>query len=292
MRLIVTVVAAVLVVASGVNAQGQEQKEPTAASAEVAVGSAQAPGQEWVDPAVGMRFRYVPAGKFTVGSPESETGREIDELRHEVALTRGYFIGETEVTQAQWRAVMDDNPSRISTCGDSCPVEAITWLEAVEFVNALSRKASLTECYQVSGESVTFVGLSCTGYRLPTEAEWEHAAVAAGPGPYAGSDNLDAVAWFEANSAGSTHPAGEKQANAWGIFDMSGNVGEWVWDWYDDYPSLLVTDPLGPTTGTQRVVRGGNWRFVESRCRVADRGKLKPDHRLANLGLRLARSAP
>ncbi len=151
------------------------------------------PGQEWTDPGTGMTLRYIPAGKFMMGSPKDEVDREEDEIRHEVELTRGYWMGETEVTHGQWLELMGNNPSAFSSCGDDCPVETVSWYDAVTFANRLSEKAELPGCYELTCEgspgekgyvcsTVELKDLTCEGYRLPTEAEWEHASGAEGEG--------------------------------------------------------------------------------------------------------------
>ena len=265
----------------------QETPPPAPGSAAAETG----PGASRTDPADGAVYRYIPAGSFEMGSPPEEAGRNPDESRHQVTITRPYWMAETEVTQGQWQAVMGSNPSRHSNCGPSCPVEQVNFFEAIDYANRLSRKAGLEECYQVSGASATFKGLGCGGFRLPTEAEWEYAARAGGTQPWAGSDDSDAVAWIGANSGGTTQPVGAKQANAWGLRDMSGNVKEWCWDWYADYPSGSATDPTGPTGGTLRVARGGSFGGKAAAARSAVRGWQDPDDRLAAAGLRLVRTA-
>jgi formylglycine-generating enzyme required for sulfatase activity len=261
---------------------------------------------------------YVPisAGTFTMGSPTDEPGRDGDETQHQVTITRAFRLKETEVTQGEWQALMGNNPSYFQSCGSTCPVEKVSWWDAVAYCNALSKKEGLQECYTLSGCSgtpgvvfactgVTFVGLSCTGYRLPTEAEWEYAARAGTTtSTYNGTIDaehlyceqpnpvLDPIAWFCGNSGGTTHPVKQKQPNAWGLHDMLGNVWEWCWDWYDSYPGGAVTDPTGPGTGSDRVFRGGSWydfaRFVRAALRVWD----DPGYRGDYLGFRPARSIP
>ena len=258
---------------------------PAGGSAEIGAGASR------TDPADGAVYRFIPAGSFTMGSPTEEASRNPDENQHQVTITRAYWMAETEATQGQWQAVMGSNPSRHSNCGAGCPVDQVSWFEAIDYANRLSRKAGLEECYQTSGASATFKGPGCTGYRLPTEAEWEHAARAGGSHAWAGGDDPDAVAWIGANSGGTTQPVGAKQANAWGLRDMSGNVREWCWDWYADYPSGSATDPTGPPGGTLRVTRGGSFGGKAAATRAAVRGWQDPDDRLAAAGLRLVRTA-
>jgi formylglycine-generating enzyme required for sulfatase activity len=251
-----------------------------------------------------VKMVQVPAGRFLMGSPSDEPGRDDDEgPQHSVTISRPFLIGATEVTQGQWRTVMGSNPSHFSSCGDECPVESVNWHEAVDFCNRLSDREGLSRCYQGVGENVTW-NHSCTGYRLPTEAEWEYAARAGSTTPFAsgrisasGNDcqadgNLEVMGWYCQNSGSKTHPVGQKQANAWGLYDMQGNVWEWVWDWKGNYPSGSVTDPTGPGGGSGRVLRGGSWLYVARFCRSANRDISVPGDRDSGLGFRLSRSVP
>ena len=230
-------------------------------------------------------MNYIPSGTFTMGSPFSEVGRYADETQHSVTISRGFFIGQTEVTQGEWQAEMGSNPASFQGCGPSCPVEQVSWDDAVLYANALSRRDGLPECYTGS----TFSGLDCVGYRLPTEAEWEYAARAGTTGPTYGP--IDSVGWFADTGGESTHPVGGKAANNFGLYDMLGNVWEWTGDWYDSYPFTL-TDPTGATTGYERLNRGGSWRRDTRFARAAYRANVKPYFRSNDLGFRLARTAP
>ncbi|NJL29197.1 MAG: SUMF1/EgtB/PvdO family nonheme iron enzyme, partial [Thermoanaerobaculia bacterium] len=232
----------------------------------------------------GMRFRYVPAGTYQIGSPESEPGRFDNEPLHQVELTRGFWIGETEVTQAQWRALMGSNPAKHSECGDDCPVDSVSWFEVVGFANRLSSREGLESCYEISGEGVKLKTLDCDGYRLPTEAEWE---VAAREGQRDSTD-LDKIAWYRDNSSG-PHPVKGKEPNPWQLYDMLGNVWEWTWDWYGPYPAKSTPDPLGPEVGSERVLRGGSWNVTARSVRAAARHWFAPGDSLGNVGFRLAR---
>ena len=223
-------------------------------------------------------------GTFMMGSPTGEEGREADETQHNVTITRAYCMKATEVTQGEWQAMMGSNPSELQGCGANCPVEQVSWDDAVGYANALSRREGLPECYAGS----TFTGLGCRGYRLPTEAEWEYAARAGSTGSRFG--NLDSVGWYDENSGEATHPVGQKQANAWGLYDMLGNVVEWTGEWYGNYRGT-VTDPTGPATGSFRVRRGGSWYAIASDARAAFRFFCPPDSRDSSLGFRLVRTA-
>jgi formylglycine-generating enzyme required for sulfatase activity len=224
-------------------------------------------------------------GTFTIGSPTGEEGRDDDETQRSVTITRAFCMKVTEVTQGEWQAVMGSNPSYFKDCGANCPVEQVSWEDAVGYANALSRREGLPECYAGS----TFAGLTCTGYRLPTEAEWEYAARAGTTGATYG--RRDSVAWYEENSGRETHPVGQKRPNAWGLYDMLGNVWEWTGDWYGEY-SGTVTDPTGPARGSFRVGRGGSWAYDARYARAALRRYNTPAYRFGNLGFRLSMTAP
>ena len=257
-------------------------------------------------------------GSFMMGSPGAELGRDEDERLHRVTITRAFDLGKNEVTQALWKTVMGSNPSAFGACGTDCPVENISWLDAVEFCNRLSQRAGLTACYSGEGDGLRY-DPACTGYRLPSEAEWEYAARAGASTAVFGGEltvtdcrldpALDAVGWYCGNSAvtyapclsaadgggaacSGTHAVGRKKPNAWGLHDMHGNATEWVWDRFGPYPDEAVSDPLGPPTGQQRVLRGGGWRALAQHCRAANRRVNKPDYHMSVLGVRLARNAP
>ncbi len=227
---------------------------------------------------IGMTFNYIEPGTFMMGSPEDESGRWSRETQHQVTLTQEYYMQTTEVTQGQWKAVMGSNPSSFSDCGDDCPVENVSWNDAQDFIDALNSMDQET-------------------YRLPTEAEWEYAARAGSTTAFAngqimetgsGYDPvLDSIGWYTYNSDSSTHPVAQKDPNAWGLYDMHGNVYEWVSDWYGTYPSSAVTDPTGPASSTYRVVRGGSWSHGARLCRSAYRYSFSPGFRNRNYGFRL-----
>ena len=212
---------------------------------------------------------YVKGGSFQMGSKKSKDEKPI----HTVTVS-SFFMDKTEVTQAQYKKVMGKNPSHFSGC-DDCPVERVSWHDATAFAQKV-------------------------GKRLPTEAEWEYAArggVKTNSGSsqtsYAGSNDLNSVAWYGDNSGSKTHPVAQKQANALGLYDMSGNVWEWCSDWYSDsyYSESPQNDPQGPNSGSSRVLRGGGWDYNGSNCRVAYRVRDYPDLRGNDFGFRLVRSA-
>ena len=234
----------------------------------------------------------VPKGSFTMGSPTAESGRGSDETQHAVTLTRDFWMAESEVTQKQYRNLMGRSPSYFK--GDDLPVDAVSWFDAVAYCNALSVKEKLTPCYQISGTTVGWAeGVACNGYRLPTEAEWEYAARSPATTVYAGSDSVDGVAWYITNSGITTHAVKTKAGNGRGLYDLSGNVWEWVWDGYQsDYQTLPSTDPIGPSTSTARVGRGGSWNNTATYARVAQRNGLAPSYLYDSPGFRFVRSSP
>ncbi len=213
----------------------------------------------------------VEAGTFTMGAT-SEQGSEayIDEKpAHKVTLTKDYYIGQTEVTQALWQAVMGSNPSKFK--GDNLPVDQVCWDDCQKFISKLN-------------------SLTGSKFRLPTEAEWEYAARGGNKSrgyKYSGSNNIKDVVWYTKTTKKRTKPVGTKSPNELGIYDMSGNVWEWCYDWYGSYSSGAQTDPTGATSGSGRVSRGAGWDFDARFCRVSYRICCTPDFRYNNLGLRL-----
>lgn len=216
---------------------------------------------------VTMEMIYVAPGSFTMGSLTSEDDHEGDETQHRVTLTKGFWLGKFEVTQAQWRSVMGTNPSNWK--GDNLPVESVSWSDCIEFVRKVNAQ------------------LNC-GARLPTEAEWEYACRAGATGAYGGSGRLDDMGWYDDNSGRKTHEVGGKKSNDWGFYDMHGNVWEWCNDWYDsDYYNISTTDPQGPASGDGRVLRGGCWSYYARSCRSAYRCWNDPGIRSIIFGFRL-----
>jgi sulfatase modifying factor 1 len=226
-----------------------------------------------------QRFRWCPAGSFMRGSSR-------------VTLTRGFWMGETLVTQALWSVVMGVNPSEFrSALSGSMPVEQVSWWDSVGFASEVSRLMGLRPVYAGSGDDVRW-DQAVPGFRLPTEAEWEYATRAGQGFEFAGSDRAADVAWTFKNSGGRPHSVGIKMPNAWGLRDMSGNVYEWCWDRYGDYPRSDSVDPAGPSSGPNRVIRGGSWLNVPRSARVAYRNWFGPGSRDIDLGLRLVRTDP
>jgi formylglycine-generating enzyme required for sulfatase activity len=247
-----------------------------------------------------MTFVRIPAGEFSMGCPEYELGRDNDEVRYQVTLTRSFYMQTTEVTQGQWLAVMGlteaENPSGFRNCGLDCPVENVSIGGIQEFLTRFNTQRS--DGYE---------------YRLPTEAEWEYAARAGSDTAFCSGDitapegyepNLHDFGWYYENSdadyAGcfesndgrciGPQPVKGKNPNAWELFDMHGNIEEWCSDWYGDYPTGSVTDPQGPSSGVFRVVRGGAWIYGARRCRSANRDRNLPGNRRNYFGFRLAAS--
>ncbi len=311
-------------------------------------------------PTIGYQLLAIPSGQFLMGLPADERAAWEKANQHQVTINKAFLLGATEVTQGQWRTVMGGNPSAFDECGNQCPVENISWLDAVDFCNRLSDREGLSRCYKDAGwtgraqrvwliirdgtlecrqarganansrksECQGRMGMrlagvdhdddnvvwnqGCTGYRLPTEAEWEYAARAGTTTAFANgpmlvdgracerekkcecqSDgNINAVGWYCANSDGRTHPVARKLANTWGLYDMHGNVWEWVWDRYEDHPSDAVSNPTGPPGGLGRMIRGGSWNMRAEACRSGTRSGLAAQTRMPTVGFRLARSLP
>jgi len=248
-------------------------------------------GQDTFTNSIGMKFVYIKGSTFIMGSPLKEAQRiledyphekQIDEKQHNVTLTQGYYIQTTEVTQRQWKDVMGDNPSFFIGCGDNCPVENVSWIDAKLFIQKLNAREGTN------------------GYMLPTEAQWEYACRAGSKtsfsnGKLIGLDNdlnLDGVAWYLGNSDKTVHPVATKQSNRWGLFDMHGNVLEWCVNSKYRYPSYAVKNPPISylDSGSKRVYRGGSWGDPPYACRSAYRKDEEKSYRNKNLGLRLIKS--
>lgn len=243
-------------------------------------------------PVLRPKMLILPPGDFRMGSPD---GAEDEKPVRIVHITRAFALSETEVTQAQYQAVMGNNPSLYKDKPDSGqhPVEMVSWFDAVKYCNRLSEMEGLKPCYTIQGEQVEWPDAACPGYRLPTEAEWEYAARADQPYEYAGSDDLDRVAWHHGNASNTTHPVAQKAPNAWFLYDLSGNVWEWVWDRYSNsYLGAETKDPRGSSIGDNRVLRGGSFGDGAVYARVAYRNRGGPTIRGIFVGFRLARSVP
>jgi formylglycine-generating enzyme required for sulfatase activity len=249
----------------------------------------------------GVEFVVVHGGTFDMGCTPGQSYCDPDESpTRTTTLSHDLYISRAELTQEQLTAVVGHNPSRFVACGGACPVEQVSWHDAAAFANALSITEGLPVCYSCSGSGTALTCTSvtdpdgCGGYRLPTEAEWEGAARCGEDLLYAGADAVDEVAWSTSNAGSSTQPVAALAANACGLYDMSGNVYEWVNDWYDSaaYAGGDLIDPVGPATGVRRVVRGGSWSDLPQAARVAARLDVAPADRADYLGVRLVRTVP
>ena len=218
---------------------------------------------------IGMEFVLLPPGKFQMGTSQSMGNRNHDEgPTHEVTVSQGFYLGKYEVTQRQWSSVMGQNPSWFERC-DQCPVERVSWFDVTAFIRRLN---------SIEGDA---------NYRLPTEAEWEYAAL--GNTNEARYGNLNEIGWYLDNSDGRTHVVGGRVPNRYGLYDLLGNVWEWVQDWYGPYQTASQIDPVGPSRGSKRVTRGCSWVTSPSECRTSARNSHDPSERFGGLGFRLLR---
>jgi formylglycine-generating enzyme required for sulfatase activity len=257
---------------------------------------------------IGIQLTLIPAGGFIMGSP-GEDGEAFDDETpaHEVRITRPFYLGVHEVTQAQYAAAMGNNPSWFSANGgghaaiaghssDRHPVESVLWLDAVKFCNHLSETEGLTAFYEVEDQTVHVPNWRAPGYRLPTEAEWEYACRANSETRYSFGDDaagLGKHGWYDGNSDGRTHPVGLKSPNKFGLYDIHGNVWEWCWDCYGVryYAESAADDPRGPSQGAARVFRGGAWDYRPQGARSAFRIRYSSEDRPFSVGFRVARNA-
>ena len=222
--------------------------------------------REYTEPLTGMEFVPVEGGSCLIGCI---SGRPHEAPVHKVTVSQ-FFMAKYPVTQHQWNSIMDRNPSHFT--GDNLPVEEISWYEIQEFMRRLNTMSKMGT------------------YRLPTEAEWEYSCRAGSQSVYCFGNDLDRLsrhAWFDKNSNGHTHPVGQKKPNAWGLYDMHGNVWEWCQDWYGSYPGKELTNPTGPIRGSHRVNRGGSWSSRSIHCRSPNRNKNIPIGRYCDVGFRL-----
>ena len=227
--------------------------------------------KEYTCPIMGAKFVLIPAGTFMMGSPEDEVGRDDDETLHQVTISKPFYLQTTQVTQRQWEMVMGNNPSCFT--GENRPVQCVSWDDVQEFISELNTKSD-------------------KNYRLPTEAEWEYACRAGSNGRYCFGDNetlLGEYAWYYNNSIHETHPVGLKKPNAWGLYDMHGNVEEWCSDWYGEkyYSESPRDNPLGPGSSSYRLLRGGSWFYSAQESRAAFRDGDNPDERGNGFGFRV-----
>jgi formylglycine-generating enzyme required for sulfatase activity len=242
---------------------------------------------------------YIEGGTFAMGSPAGETERDFDEVLHQVTVS-SFFLGKYEVTQYDYQKLMKETPGNFK--GKKLPVESISWYNAIAFCNKLSQSRGLTPVYEFEGTSVKW-DKNADGYRLPTEAEWEYACRAGTSTPFntginitTDQANYDGTYPYNNNAQGSfpekTMPVGSYPANAWGLYDMHGNVFEWCWDWHGYYALNNQTDPAGPVSGSLHVIRGGSWANGGQTLRSASRGIYISGGGNERIGFRLARNAP
>jgi formylglycine-generating enzyme required for sulfatase activity len=223
---------------------------------------------------LGMHFVLIPAGTFLMGSEIAADGDEDERPQHQVTFSQPFYLQTTPVTQGQWKRLMGENPSLFHECGEDCPVENVSWDDAQECIKKLNQMEKTDQ------------------YRLPTEAQWEYACRAGSTQSYCfgeGEAELGQYAWYADNSQKSTHPVGRLKPNAWGLYDMHGNVYEWCQNWFGEYPPGPVTDPKGPRAGKYRVLRGGSWDGEAGDVRSAYRHRLTPTYRYGHEGFRVAR---
>jgi formylglycine-generating enzyme required for sulfatase activity len=250
-----------------------------------------------------MKLAQIDAGEFLMGTtkdqvellmrlfPDSKREYFDDEQpQHPVQISRPFLLGIYEVTQGQYQAVMGRNPSKFNG-SDDLPIESLSWLDAVEFCNKLSERERRTPFYGINATEVTILGGN--GYRLPTEAEWEHTCRAKSTTLYPFENDagkLEEHAWYSPKAQSKTHPVGQKLPNAWGLYDMLGNVSEWCGDGYDEkyYTSSSPVDPLGASGTSRRVIRGGSWYNDPGGCRPASRSRGTPEGRYSFVGFRVA----
>lgn len=238
-------------------------KDPKALTPGAAV-SVTLDGRRWT-------VRWVPAGRFLMGSPLDEPNRDKDEVQHEVVFSRGFFMAETECTQMQWQAIITNKPNHGKF--PNHPVNQVQWREAQDYCRRLTQTHRAQKLIPEGWE-----------WDLPTEAQWEYACRAGTTGPFAG--DLAEMAWIESNSEGKAHAVKTRKPNAWGLHDLHGNVWEWCRDWYGDYPTHSVEDPTGPSAGTFRCYRGGSRIYGPRRARSAIRGAMSPEMKGDYLGFR------
>ena len=226
---------------------------------------------------IGIQFALVPAGSFMMGAHEFEGGNDNEKPQHKVTISRPFYLGIYEVTQEQWLKVTGSNPSEFQARNK--PVETVSWEDIQVFIRKLNKMENTDK------------------YRLPTEAEWEYAARAGTDTTYCYGDDPDAeqlynYGWYGGNGGSKTKIVGRLKPNAWGLYDMHGNVWEWVQDWYAEnyYSNSPSTDPEGPSSGSYRVARGGHWGGSADYCRSASRNIYPPGDRSKFLGFRLLRT--
>jgi len=248
-----------------------------------------------------VNMAHINAGSFMMGNDD---GADFEKPAHTVLISP-FYMGKYAVTQKEYQKIMGTNPSHFK--GNNLPVEGVTWYDAIEYCNKRSRTEGLTEAYKIDKDKkdpnntsdnddikwTVTLDITANGYRLPTEAEWEYAARGGNgsPGnyPFPGSNIASEVAWYGRNSAQKTHAVGKKKPNALMLFDMSGNVWEWCWDWYDEYTEDARFNPEGPDSGDSRVLRGGSWSYIGEVMRSTFRNGNVPNYKDSEIGFRVVR---
>ncbi len=249
------------------------------------------PTGELVTNSIGMKLKLIPAGQFLMGFPASDRTKQSDRPQHRVEISQPFLLGVFPVTQDEYVRIMGQNPSQFIGNGRR-PVETISWFHAVTFCNLLSEKEGLPLCYKIGSKKVSIIGN--TGYRLPTEAEWEYACRAGTTTKWSFGDDeslLHQYAWYKNNAGGETHPVGDLKPNAWGLYDMLGNLHEFCWDWKDRLSEDSVVDPTGPADGFVRVYRGGCFKSHSNvEFQSAYSGEVMPHAPQPVIGFRIAKT--
>jgi formylglycine-generating enzyme required for sulfatase activity len=241
---------------------------------------------ELSDYSVPANMLWIDGGSFRMGNSKGEE----DEQPVHVTHVSGFYMGKAEVTQKEYETIIGNNPSSMK--GDNLPVTNVSWFDVVEYCNKLSGKSGLTPAYSGSNDNIS-CNFTANGYRLPTEAEWEYAARGGNRDmfsfAYAGGNTVDVLGWHTGNSEQRSHEIATKQPNSLGLYDMSGNVWEWCWDWYSAYTLREATNPQGAARGENRVTRGGSWSSDASQLRSAYRNPATPASNYQDVGFRVIR---
>jgi formylglycine-generating enzyme len=245
-------------------------------------------------PVIWSEMLLIKPDQFYLGSNDKEA-TPYEKPRHKITLQRQILMGKYQVIQALWETVMGENTSHFK--GSLRPVENVSWFDCVQFCNKLSDKEGLEKVYKIQGVEV-LCDFSCNGYRLPSEAEWEYCARANQEYRFSGSDRCNTVAWYKSNNNDETKVVGQKSPNGFGLYDMSGNVNEFCWDWwksnYQGFDGRMESgariDPTGPQNGSKRIFRGGSWSSNETECSVSQRFRINPYKKYINIGFRICRT--